>query len=222
VSAFAKFPRTIVLGIFSIALFACSGLPFQDAATPSPETSKASKASPTSAPKATQTTRVGDPAEVNPEPTGPMDCEEDLKLPPADCTVGVLTCGATVRASNAGQGKRFDDDFYRQKHCTPEIHDYGASPEAIWALEVPANTQADLVLRSECEDLDLFSIRWPEVGSCPTRSSATGECEGSTRSGGDATKITTVDRAERHLVWVDGKDAAIGNFSIEVRCHQYR
>lgn len=153
--------------------------------------------------------------------TGPS-CAADMKLPAADCAVAVIGCGATVEGSNAGQGKRFDDAFTTAKYCTPQRHHYGDSPEAIWALDVPENTKVDVVLRTECADLDLFSIRWAEASSCPSAGSQTGECEASTRKGDDTVRITTVDRAERHLVWVDGKDGAIGNFKLEVRCGEYR
>lgn len=153
--------------------------------------------------------------------TGPA-CDADLKLPAADCAVAVIGCGATVEGSNAGQGKRFDDGFTTAKYCTPQRHKYGDSPEAIWALDIPKDKKADIVLRTDCADLDLFSIRWPEASSCPTAGSQTGECEASTRRGDDTVRITTVGRAERHLVWVDGKDGAIGNFKLEVRCSDYR
>jgi len=153
--------------------------------------------------------------------TGPA-CDTDLKVPPADCAIAVIGCGAVVEASNAGQGKRFDDRFTTAKYCTPQRHQYGDSPEAIWALDIPENTKVDVVLRTDCADLDLFSIRWPEASACPTAGSQTGECEASTKRGDDTVRITTVDRKERHLIWVDGKDGAMGNFKLEVRCGDYR
>jgi hypothetical protein len=153
--------------------------------------------------------------------TGPA-CDTDLKVPPADCAIAVIGCGAVVQASNAGQGKRFDDRFTTAKYCTPQRHHYGDSPEAVWALDIPEDTKVDVVLRTDCADLDLFSIRWPEASSCPSAGRQTGECEASTKRGDDTVRITTVGREERHLIWVDGKDGAVGNFKIEVRCGEYR
>lgn len=161
------------------------------------------------------------PVQLDGPGNGP-DCELDLKQPAADCAIAMLKCDSAVEASNAGQGKRFDDDFYQSKYCTPQRHRYADSPEAIWAIDLPADTQADVILHTDCVDLDLFSIRWPESTSCPSRSSGAGECEGSTKSGDDTVRITTVNRAERHLLWVDGKEGATGNFRLEVKCRNYR
>jgi hypothetical protein len=212
--------RAALLALFAAGTLACSGIVGKKAPevvvgqgdTPKPQPLVA-------APQVTGGSSA--PVQLDGPGNGP-DCDQDLKQPAADCALALIPCGGSVEASNAGQGKRFDDDFYQSKYCTPQRHRYADSPEAIWAIDLPADTQADVVLHTDCVDLDLFSIRWPELGSCPSRSSGSGECEGSTRSGDDTVRITTVNRAERHLIWVDGKAGATGNFRIEVQCRTYR
>lgn len=212
--------RALGLSVLGLSALACSGIVGKkepevvigqgDAAPPKPLMA---------APQVTGGSSA--PVQLDGPGNGP-DCDRDLKKPAADCALAMLKCGESVEASNEGQGKRFDDDFYQSKYCTPQRHRYVDSPEAIWAIDLPADTQADVVLHTDCVDLDLFSIRWAEATTCPSRSSGTGECEGSTRSGDDTVRIQTVQRPERHLIWVDGKAGATGNFRIEVQCRNYR
>jgi hypothetical protein len=116
----------------------------------------------------------------------------------------------------------FGDDFYRSKFCTPRANSYEESPEAIYALTVPANMRADITLESPCSDLDLFSIRWGQSDRCPSVSTSTGECEGSTKGASDTIRIMSVGRDEEHLVWVDGKKGNTGNFALRVSCQPAR
>jgi hypothetical protein len=138
------------------------------------------------------------------------------------CSLRTIACGETIESSNAGQARNFDDAFYRSKFCTPRSADYEESPEAVFALTVPAEMKADVYLETPCDDLDLFSIRWPHTDRCPTKSTSTGECEGSTKGSEDTIRIMAVGRDEKHLVWVDGKNGATGNFRLRVKCHAAR
>ncbi len=152
-----------------------------------------------------------------------LACDDSLAVPRASgCAIQSIACGETVEGSNEGQAGHFDDAFYRAKFCTPRSADYESSPEAVYALTVPAEMQADVYLDTPCEDLDLFSIRWPHADRCPTSSTSTGECEGSTKEGQDTVRIVAVGRDEKHLVWADGKQGNIGNFRMRVECRPAR
>jgi hypothetical protein len=151
-----------------------------------------------------------------------VDCGANFKEPKASCAIRSIACGDTVQGTNKGQGSHFGDDFYRAKFCTPRRASYEDGPEAIYALTVPANMQADIHLSSPCEDLDLFSVRHQNPDSCPTPSTSTGECEGSTNGDSDSIRIVSVGRDEHHLVWVDGKKGTIGNFELRVDCRPAR
>lgn len=172
---------------------------------------------------AAQTGPSGDA--VTAEAAGEPDvaCDDSLAVPRASgCAIESIACGESIEASNAGQARHFDDAFYRSKFCTPRSADYESSPEAVYALTVPAEMQADVYLDTPCEDLDLFSIRWPHQDRCPTSSTSTGECEGSTKEGQDTVRIVAVGRDEKHLVWVDGKKGNTGNFRMRVECRPAR
>ena len=153
----------------------------------------------------------------------PVECDDSMQEPRASgCALRTIACGETIESSNAGQARNFDDSFYRSKFCTPRSADYGESPEAVFALTVPAEMKADVYLETPCDDLDLFSIRWSSTARCPSTSTSTGECEGSTKGSEDTIRIMAVGRDEKHLVWVDGKNGATGNFRLQVKCHAAR
>jgi hypothetical protein len=140
----------------------------------------------------------------------------------AACAITRIACGDTIQASNEHLKNHFGDDFYRAKFCTPRASEYGDSPETIYALTLPANMQADITLSSPCTDLDLFSIRWGRSDRCPSVSTSTGECEGSTDGATDSVRIVSVGKDENHLVWVDGKNGNTGNFELRVDCRAAR
>lgn len=152
-----------------------------------------------------------------------VDCDADLTVPKArGCAIARIACGESIEGSNHGQAGHFGDDFYRSKFCTPRAASYADGPEAVYALTVPANMQADITLDSPCDDLDLFSVRWSSADRCPSVSTSTGECEGSTKGAVDTVRIVSVGRDEEHLVWVDGKKGAEGNFALRVDCRPAR
>jgi len=217
----ASAPTRAALLLLGAAMLACSGVPaaVQEAVSPAP---KVAPAAPKAAPVAAA------PADVDQAPpvgvgAGAPGCEPALRTPRAhSCAIARASCGDVIEATNANQVGHFDDDFVVAKYCTPQRNGYADGPEAIWALDLPPNTQADIQLASDCADLDLFSIRWPDPNSCPSTGAQTGECEASTRTGIDTIKITTVAREETHLVWADGKGGAVGNFRLEIKCKAYR
>jgi hypothetical protein len=163
--------------------------------------------------------------ELDPEyATEPIDCGEPY---PTGSLRGVyikeLRCGDSITGNTAKGEKHFDESFYQAQKCTPERHGYDLAPEASYWLEVPPNTWADVVLASDCVDLDIFSANWDRKNQFPTKSHVNiTQCEGDTSSRGGTITITTVNQPESHLVWVDGKMGATGNFRIDVRCHNYR
>jgi len=204
------------LGIAVVWTLACGPIDFGDDATETaPSSGGASGARPVSA--------DGGPAAAATPEAAPVECDTSMKVPRASgCAISTIACGETIEASNEGQAGHFDDAFYRQKFCTPRSNDYESSPEAVYALTVPANMKADVFLETPCDDLDLFSIRWPHADRCPSASTSTGECEGSTKDGADTVRIMSVGKDEKHLVWVDGKQGATGNFRLRVECRAAR
>lgn len=166
---------------------------------------------------------VDDGSQTVPKRADALDCGEPIDTPAAkSCTIDTLSCGDVLEANARNQTSAFGDDFVVGKYCAPQRNSYEDSPDARWMLELPENTQADITLKSDCVDLDLFSVRWQSASKCPTAGTATGECEGSTRTGEDKIRITSVSRPEKHLVWVDGKEGRTGNFRLEVKCKAYR
>jgi hypothetical protein len=161
---------------------------------------------------------------MNPElALDPVECDKPITTPaPRGCAMQTITCGDELTGNNSYGRYNFDDDFYNSKFCTPERHDYDQSPEAIYQLKLPANVEADVYLVSDCEELDLASVQWTSEQRCPTIDHTTGPCEMNAKKAGGSIRITTVDKPETHLVIVDGKRGATGNFRIKVSCGTYR
>jgi len=125
-------------------------------------------------------------------------------------------------SARIGEGSsRFSDEFYVAKQCGPQRNGY-TGPESVYALSIPPNTRAAVFLESPCADLDLSSVLWTETDRCPTVDHRTGGCEMDQGSGTDKVVIATVARAESHLLIVDGKEAAKGNYRLSVVCDAYR
>ncbi len=163
--------------------------------------------------------------ELDPEyNTEPVDCDIDYPSPsPRGCAIEELRCDSVVMGNTNTGFSHFDEEFYQAQKCTPERHGYRSSPEAPYSLVLPANTWADIILVSDCADLDVFSATWDNPAKCPTPSHTNiNQCEADTSRRGGTIVITTVDKPEKHLVWVDGKNGATGNFRLEVKCRLYR
>jgi hypothetical protein len=156
--------------------------------------------------------------------TEPVDCDRDFpKAAPKGCSIATLHCGSVVEGNNDNSFYQFDGSFYVSQKCTPERHDYDKGPDAPYFLELPSNTWAEIVLASDCADLDIFSATWDRPNKCPTPSHTNiNQCEADVSRRGGQILITTVDKPETHLVWVDGKYGAVGNFRLEVKCREYR
>lgn len=161
---------------------------------------------------------------VNPEfATEPIECDPPYRTPaPIGCSQGTLTCGSSVEGATRGSKSRWGDDFYQAKFCTPQRHDYDYSPEAVYTLDVPADIMADVYLTSDCADLDVVAMAWPDTDRCPTSSHAISECEMDTKRGGGKVRMTTVNNPQTYLLVVDGKKGAEGNFRLTVKCSTYR
>ncbi len=163
--------------------------------------------------------------ELDPEyATEPIDCGEPY---PTGALRGSyiqeIRCGDSITGNTSKGEKHFDESFYQAQKCTPERHSYELAPEAPYRLIVPENTWADITLASDCVDLDIFSANWDDKRRFPTKSHVNiTQCEGDTSPRGGTITITTVNQPEAHLVWVDGKVGATGNFRIDVNCRKYR
>lgn len=156
--------------------------------------------------------------------TEPIDCDHDYPSPaPRGCSIETITCKSIIEGNTHTGFKVFGPEFTQAQKCTPERHGYEKSEEAPYFLELPPNTWADIVLVSDCVDLDVFSATWDNPRKCPTKSHTNiNQCEADTSRGGGSITITTVNKPETHLVWVDGKNGATGNFRLEVKCRVYR
>lgn len=155
----------------------------------------------------------------------PVECDQPLPTPAARSgIIGTLTCGSVVTGNTAGGNHRWGDTFYQKSFCTPERHNYDDAPEAVYALELPANVQADVRLDSNCVDLDVVAVGWQDKHSVPNTAHHVRirECEMDTSRGGGNVRMTTVNQPQRYLIGVDGKEGAIGNYRLTVKCSTYR
>lgn len=163
--------------------------------------------------------------EIDPDfNTEPVDCEHDYPAPsPKGCYIERISCKSVIEANNASGFRQFDETFYQSQKCTPERHGYAEGQDSPYALDLPPNTWADIILTSDCADLDVFSATWDKPTKCPTASHTNiNQCEADTSRRGGSILITTVNKPEKHLVWVDGKHGAVGNYRLEVKCRTYR
>jgi len=154
----------------------------------------------------------------------PLPCDEPLptRSPGSDCVIDELTCGDVIEGySGAGQ-RLFGDAIYKNAFCTVERNHYDNAPEASYRLLVPSNRMAHVQLDSNCADLDVVAIAWEETDRCPTERHAIHECEMDVSSGGGRITVATVDRPQRYILAVDGKNGAEGNFRLTVECNEYR
>lgn len=155
----------------------------------------------------------------------PVQCDTPIKTPaPRGCTSQTLTCGSVVEGNNSGMPRHWGDEYYVEAFCTPERHYYEEAGEATYRLELPPNIQADIRLDSDCADLDVVSMSWADTTSCPglPHTGRIRQCEMDTHSGGGKIRITTVNEPEVHILAVDGKQGAEGNFRLTVTCSTYR
>lgn len=155
----------------------------------------------------------------------PIACEPELKTPqPRGCTSGTLTCGSVIEGNNTGMPRHWGDQFYVSAFCTPQRHYYEEAGEAVYRLELPPNIQADIRLDSDCADLDVVSLSWADTSTCPgeQHTGRIRQCEMDTHSEGGTIRITTVNDPEVHILGVDGKQGASGNFRLTVTCSTYR
>lgn len=94
-------------------------------------------------------------------------------------------------------------------------------PEMVYKIKVPRKTTATAVLESDCEDLNIFAMRWNDRDlECPKfgHAARVGECQSDrTPRGGKVTMVST-EREENYLIAVDGKGGAVGNFHLRIEC----
>jgi hypothetical protein len=155
--------------------------------------------------------------------TEPVECDPPFPMArPHGCAQEEITCGSIVEGNSGETGSNFDDDFYQHHMCTPERNQYDQSPEAVYLLSLPPDVLATLTLVSDCADLDLASYRWEGSGKCPTARHNRAQCEMDISDRGGSIDIATVNTGEHHLIIIDGKKGAEGNFRLQVKCRTYR
>lgn len=162
---------------------------------------------------------------VNPEYAAvPLPCDEAIPTsqPGPSCVIDELTCGDVIEGSTIAGSRKFGDGIYYNAYCTVERNHYDNAPEATYRLLVPANRQAHVRLDSNCVDLDVAAIAWEETDRCPTEQHNILECEMDVSPGGGTITVATVNRPQRYILTVDGKNAASGNFRLTVSCNEYR
>lgn len=135
----------------------------------------------------------------------------------ANCFTETIGCEAKIEGHTQGGVNNWEAPFYRGHYCTPMPGDY-SGPERVYRFEMPANTLAQVVLISPCEDLDLFAIPWSDTDRCPTAEHLISECEGDVKKGGGKVQLYTDHHAKTFLIGVDGKAAVTGAFRIETSC----
>lgn len=156
-------------------------------------------------------------------PSAEVDCDATFPAPAQGAVTADLQCGGSITGTNEGGSSSFGDDFYQRAFCSPARQRYEDAPEAVYRLEVPANTQATVLLTSPCADLDLAAVSWTLEG-LPTLAQVgrVRECEMATGTGGGKLTLTSVDRAQVFLLVVDGKQGEAGPFQLEAACGTYR
>ena len=150
--------------------------------------------------------------------TPEMPCDANVKEEaPMGCLSGHLSCGDVIEGTTTGGDSNFDDAFYSAKFCFPAGDGHGG-PERTYLLDAPAYTSIDLVLQSDCVDLDIAAIAYVYDGHCPSEGTAIPECEGENRRGGDHIRIQTFNNPREYLVAIDGKQRKTGTYRLSVRC----
>lgn len=164
-----------------------------------------------------------DPAEATAGGTASVGCDATFPAPVRGAPTDQLQCGGSVTGTTEGGSSSFGDEFYQRAFCTPARRHYDDAPEAIYRLEVPADTQATVTLDSPCAELDLAAVAWALDG-IPTTAQVNRvrECEMDTHGGGGKLTLTAVDKAQVFLVVVDGQEGAAGPFRLEAACGTYR
>lgn len=181
------------------------------AATPiSAETSAAAPAQPHAA---------GAPSKAGP----PLGCDEAPATPsPRGCVTGdVLSCDSVVTGTTAGGDAVIDNDFYVHAFCFPRSDGHHNGPERVYRVLVPEYQQATITLDSPCVDLDLVAVAYDWAGTCPSEEALVSECEANTRRSGGKLRIDVFNPRE-YLVIVDGKDGAVGPYTLDVKCTPIR
>jgi len=140
---------------------------------------------------------------------------------PRGCISGALACGSVVAGTTLGGDSAFDDAFYAGAFCFP-AGDHHAGSERVYTLTTPEDTEVVVHLTSSCVDLDLAAVAWDYEGSCPTEKHLISECEGDAKRGGDGTVRIESFSPRGYLVVVDGKNGAVGPFTLSVECRALR
>jgi len=152
-----------------------------------------------------------------------MECEQPFpSRKPKECVSRTLKCGDEIRGNNKMGNRLWEDDFYRRATCFSISNEGGhGGPEMVYKLKVPRKTTAKAVLVSDCEDLNVFAMRWNDRElECPKLAHAArvGECQADrTPRGGKVTMVST-EREENYLIAVDGKGGAVGNYHLRIEC----
>ncbi len=159
----------------------------------------------------------------------PVNCDEKRSAPEPvmGCVVNSYTCDIgeeiIIEGTTIGGQKKFGDKFWSKTECTPAHENYENSPEAIYQLTIAADVEALFRLDSNCADLVPFAMSWNET-RCPTikHEARIIECEMAVKKRAKSFRVTTVNKAQKYMIGVDGQHGAEGNFRLSIKCGKYR
>ena len=161
------------------------------------------------------------PSSVSTAASGVPDCSAGGEMPPArGCVSGTLACGTSVSGTTLGGDSAWDDDFYAKAFCFPSGDKHRGS-ERVYLLEMPPNMEATIYLTSDCVDLDLVALAWVYEGDCPGAGHPVAECEGDAKRAGGSVRVQSF-KSRTYLVGIDGKDGAVGPYTLKVDCRELR
>lgn len=161
------------------------------------------------------------PAGLVPAVAGVPECSAGGEMPPPrGCVSGSLACGSSVSGTTLGGDSAWDDDFYSKAFCFPAGDKHRGS-ERVYLLEMPENMEATITMTSDCVDLDLVALAWAYDGDCPGAGHPVSECEGDAKRGGGSVRVQSFN-SRTYLVGIDGKDGAVGPYTLKVDCRELR
>ncbi|MED5369377.1 MAG: hypothetical protein VX899_00060 [Myxococcota bacterium] len=135
-----------------------------------------------------------------------------------DCVTAELVCGDSVTGTTVKGASNYGDKFYSGDSFCSSLPDNYEGPERVYRLNMPANAEAEVLLDSPCEDLDLFAIRWPDQHTCPNEQHSISQCDEDDSKGDGSLMLYSDKRPRTFLLVVDGKESATGEFGLKVNC----
>ncbi|MCB9766297.1 MAG: hypothetical protein H6739_41360 [Alphaproteobacteria bacterium] len=152
--------------------------------------------------------------------SGVTDCDGAYDNSPPDgpdCVTASIACGETVTGTTEGGGSQFTLDLYQSAYCFVPFENYDG-PERVYALDLPADTLAEIDVDTSCEDMGFAALKWDPSTCPPNEGHNITICEGLQYGTGGSVDITPFDTETRHLLVVDAPSGTEAAFTIEVTC----